>query len=331
MNILLTGACGYIGSHVADLLFSAKEHKLFVIDNLATGFADAIDSSIDFANIDLADFDNVMNYIKVNKIEAIFHFAGKISVPESVEKPAYYYANNTANTLNLLSAAGKGNVKYFVFSSTAAVYAEPSDGEKITETSMVGPKSPYGASKLMSERMIRDVSLANNMKFAILRYFNVSGANPEMRLGQRNKGARHLIKMCCKVLTGEIDSLSVFGNDYPTPDGTGVRDYIHVSDLAQAHIDVFDYLQNEGNSEIFNVGYGRGFSVLEVVKAIEEVSGCKIPLKFEPRRAGDCAKIISSNEKILSKTKWRPKYDDIKQIVSDSLRWEEKMKSSNLS
>ncbi len=328
MNILLTGACGYIGSHVADLLSSIKECKLFVIDDLSTGFADALDDSVYLAKFDLADGIRVAEFIKEKNIEAIFHFAGKISVPESVENPLYYYANNTVNTLNLLSAAKKGAVKYFVFSSTAAVYAEPSNGEKITENFPVSPKSPYGASKLMSERMIGDASSVSGMKFAILRYFNVSGANPEMRLGQRNKGAKHLIKMCCKVLTGETDSLSVFGNDYPTPDGTGIRDYIHVSDLAQAHVDVLDYLRSGGTSEIFNVGYGRGFSVLEVVRAIEEVSGRKIPLKFEARRAGDCARIVSSNDKILAMTKWRPKYDDIKQIVSDSLKWEEKMKST---
>lgn len=328
MNILLTGACGYIGSHVTDLLSSVKECKLFVIDNLSTGFADALDDSVYLAKFDLADGSRVAEFIKEKNIEAIFHFAGKISVPESIENPLYYYANNTVNTLNLLSAAKQGSVKYFIFSSTAAVYAEPSNGEKITENFPVSPKSPYGASKLMSERMITDISAVSGMKYAILRYFNVSGANPEMRLGQRNKGAKHLIKMCCKVLTGEMDYLSIFGNDYPTPDGTGIRDYIHVSDLAQAHVDVLDYLQNDGTSEIFNVGYSRGFSVLEVVRAMEKVSGHKIPLKFEARRPGDCARIISSNDKILAMTKWRPKYDDIEQIVSDSLKWEEKMKST---
>lgn len=326
MNILLTGACGYIGSHVADLLSTNKGNKLFVVDNLSTGFRCAIPDSALFLNADLADSKAVENFVSENKIDAIMHFAGKISVPESIGHPDWYYECNTVNTYKLLVTAKNCGVKYFIFSSTAAVYSEINDKVKIAENFPKSPKSPYGASKLMSERIISDICSASNIKYGILRYFNVSGADPQLRLGQRNKSAQHLIKMCCKVLTGELDELKIYGNDYNTSDGTGVRDYIHVSDLAQAHVDVLDYLTDGNNiSNIFNVGYGRGFSVLEVISAMEDVSGKKIPYKFVPRRTGDCAEVVSSNDKILALTRWRPRYNDIKKIANDSYQWELKM------
>ncbi len=324
MNILITGACGYIGSHFVRLAKNIPGFNLFAIDDLSTGKKTSIPESIPLLIEPLENTKAVKAFIAENKIDVIFHFAGKIVVSESVVNPHKYYISNTMNTANLADIAAKNGVEYFIFSSTAAVYGQPKNGEKIKEDDEKNPVSPYGASKLMSERIIADIAKTCDMKYAILRYFNVAGASEDLSIGQETPNATHLFRAVCDTALGLRDSLDIYGNDYSTPDGTGIRDYIHVCDLVSAHYSVLKYIQREKKSEIFNIGYGRGVSVLEAKNAVEKVSGTKIRTEFKPRRPGDCACVISDNTKITSLTDWQPKYRDIKTIAGHAYAWEKK-------
>ncbi len=325
MNVLITGACGYIGSHFTQYMVKNYDYNFFAVDNLTTGRADVLPESVKLYVADLSDHKCIKKIICENKIDAIFHFAGKIIVSESVEKPFYYYSENTFNTASLAEIAEKNGVKYFIFSSTAAVYGEPDENENVSENSITSPRSPYGASKLMSERIIQDICKNSEMKFGLLRYFNVVGASPDLSIGSFNKTGTHLVKKCCDTILGKCDKLFVYGSDYPTVDGTGVRDYIHVCDLVSAHDSVFKYLQNGGSSDIFNVGYSTGFSVMQVIDVASKVSGKNIPYEIKSRRAGDCARVVSCNRKILEKTDWKPVYNDIETMVKHSYLWAKKL------
>jgi UDP-glucose 4-epimerase len=319
MTILVTGGAGYIGSHVVKAL-KALDSKILVCDNLSTGHKSAV-GDVDFLQIDLADaaFEQVFkNY----KIESVLHFAGSIVVPESVQNPIKYYQNNTVNSLKLVQLCVKYGVKHFIFSSTAATYGMPLDGECSESTSTI-PINPYGQSKLMTEQMLWDVCRASNLRAVALRYFNVAGADPEGELGQSFPEATHLIKVACQVVAGLRDSLSIYGTDYPTPDGSCIRDYIHVSDLAQAHVDALKYLRAGGGaSDVFNCGYQRGYSVLEVIEAIEKVANTKIKKQIAPRREGDPAQLVANSAKIRKVLGWSPRYDNLDFIVQTALAWE---------
>ncbi len=321
MNIFLTGGCGYIGSHVCKQL-SERHHEVTVFDNLSTGSKQALINGERLIQGDLANPAEIADALKSQRFEAIMHFAASISVNESVEDPLKYYTNNTRNTLNLIEQAQNLGIGIFIFSSTAAVYGEIERGIA-TEEDPTNPINPYGWSKLMSERLIRD-SYANG-KYAILRYFNVAGADPSGRIGQRNPNAQHLLKACMKAAIGSNDSVSIYGTDYNTSDGTGVRDYIHVHDLAKAHICALEYLSRGGKSDIFNIGYGNGQSVKEMISTVKEVTGIDFQVNRCPRRPGDPAMMISNAEKARLKLEWESDYDDLRAIVRHSWDWERKL------
>jgi UDP-glucose 4-epimerase len=333
--ILVTGAAGYIGSHVAKQLLSRGE-DIVVIDNLSTGRIETIETlkkikDFEFIKMDLKEFEKVNEVIKNRDIDTIIHFAASIVVPESVENPLKYYMNNTVNTTNLIKCANENGVKKFVFSSTAAVYGEaegmPETG--IEETFETKPINPYGMSKLMSERVIQDTANANkDFKYVIFRYFNVAGADIhyendklDPRIGQSFPNATHLIKIASECACGKRDKMYIFGDDFNTPDGSGVRDFIHVDDLADAHIKAVDYL-DDNESNIFNAGYGKGYSVKEVIKTMEKVTNKTINAEVGPRRAGDPAMLISNNSKIKSLMKWQPKYENLDLICESAYKWE---------
>jgi UDP-glucose 4-epimerase len=323
-NVLVTGGAGYIGSH-AVLALKEAGHQPVVIDNLTTGFRWAIPDDIPFHQGDIADPDLVARIIAEHGIEAIMHFAGSIIVPESVENPLKYYRNNTANSRSLIEAAVNGGVKHFIFSSTAATYGIP-DASPVREDMPTLPINPYGMSKLMTEHMLRDVAAAHDFNFCALRYFNVAGADPQGRSGQSTAGATHLIKVAVEAALGKRDSVAVFGTDYATADGTGVRDYIHVSDLAAAHVIALEALfANPAQSHTLNCGYGYGYSVLQVLDAVDRVTNQKLVRNIEGRRAGDPDELISDNRKIKAHLGWQPKYDDLDTIVSHALQWERKL------
>jgi UDP-glucose 4-epimerase len=323
-NVLVTGGAGYIGSHAVLALLDAG-WKVAVIDNLTTGFRWAVPDAAAFAEGDIADQELVAGLIAEHGIGAIIHFAGSVVVPESVENPLKYYGNNTAKSRSLIESAVRGGVRHFIFSSTAATYGIP-ELVPVAETSRTQPINPYGWSKLMTERMLADVAAAHPLNFCALRYFNVAGADPEGRSGQSTAGATHLIKVAVEAATGKRDAVSVYGTDYDTPDGTGVRDYIHVSDLAAAHVDALDKLVDDpGSSHIMNCGYGRGFSVLEVLDAVDRVTNLRVERRLEARRAGDPDTLVADNRKILSTLPWRPKLDDLDTIVAHALAWERKL------
>ena len=324
LPVLVTGGAGYIGSlAVLDLLDSGW--PVVVIDNLSTGFEWAVPEGVPFARGDIADQDLVGRLIADHGIGAIIHFAGSIIVPESVENPLKYYENNTAKTRSLLESAVRGGVRHFLFSSTAATYGIP-ERVPIDEQTRTQPINPYGWSKLMTERMLADVALAHPLNFCALRYFNVAGADPKGRSGQSTAGATHLIKVAVQAATGKRDHVSVFGTDYDTPDGTGVRDYIHVSDLADAHVFALEKLiADPGSSHILNCGYGHGFSVLEVLDAVDRVTNLRIERRLEPRRAGDPDSLVADNKAILATLPWRPRHDDLETIVRHALAWEHKL------
>lgn len=321
MNILITGGAGYIGSHVVKQLLEETKHKVIIIDNLSTGNLKTLETLLkirkfDFCDIDLND-DYVNDIIKKHQIDVVMHFAASIVVPESIENPIKYYFNNTANTTKLIKFAKDNNVKKFIFSSTAATYAETNTKELISEDFEQKPINPYGYSKLMSEQILRESGLS----YVIFRYFNVAGADIKNRIGQSFPNATHLIKAACECITGKRDKMFVFGSDFNTNDGTGVRDYIHVEDLAAAHILAIDYEK----SNIFNVGYGNGFSVLEVIKTIEEISNKKINYEIKERRIGDAEQVVSNNSKIKKELKWIPKYNDLNIICKTALEWEKQL------
>ena len=306
MNILITGGAGYIGSHVAKLLLENSNHNITILDSLITGFEDTIDTlkeirDLEFIRADLSNWDEIRGIFKAKKFDAIIHFAASLVVPESVENPLKYYLNNTANTAHLVKVASENGVRKFIFSSTAAVYGEPDVsevGSGVKETFPTKPINPYGYSKLFSEQIIQDTAKANsNFKYVILRYFNVAGASPDLKIGQKTKDATHLIKVASECAVGKREKMYIFGTDYPTPDGTGIRDFIHVMDLADAHIKALDYL-DENESDIFNCGYGKGSSVKEVIDTMKKVSGVDFKVEVAPRREGDPAMLIANSDKI---------------------------------
>lgn len=323
MAILITGGAGYIGSHVVLAALEAG-YSVMVADNLSTGRRDLVDSRADFIKGDIGDPNFVEQLFANHMIEAVLHFAGSIIVPESVENPLLYYRNNTAATRTLLEAAVEAGIPHFIFSSTAAVYGDPAT-IPVKENAALAPLSPYGTSKLMSEWMLTDAAAAHDIRYVALRYFNVAGADPERRTGQSTPNATHLIKVASQAALGERSHLAIFGEDYDTPDGTGVRDYIHVSDLASAHIAALRYLEKGGASDVFNCGYGRGFSVKEVTDMVKKVSGTEFDVRMEPRRAGDSPKVVASVDKIHAAMDWSPKWDDLETIVRHALSWERKL------
>ena len=320
MKVLVTGGAGYIGSHMVLALTDAGIDTV-VLDNLSTGFPWAISPAAKLVRGDIADEALVLKTLREHKIDAIIHFAGSIVVPDSVSDPLGYYLNNTVNSRNLMHCAVKAKVPNFIFSSTAAVYGNPKS-MPVTETEMPAPISPYGTSKLMTELMLRDSHLAYGLNYVALRYFNVAGADPKGRSGQSTPRATHLIKVACQTALGQRSHMEVFGTDYDTPDGTCLRDYIHVSDLISAHMDALQHLRRGGESGIFNCGYGKGYSVLEVIKAVEKANGAPIQANIVPRRPGDPAAIVAGAEKARTVLGWQPKHDDLDLIVQSALGWE---------
>ena len=322
--VLVTGGAGYIGSHAVLALIDAG-HCPVVVDNLTTGFRKAIPDGVPFHHGDIANEALVAKIIAEHHVEAILHFAGSIIVPESVTNPLKYYRNNTANSRSIIESAINGGVKHFIFSSTAATYGVPKVSP-VREDTPTLPINPYGLSKLMTEYMLRDVASAHDFNYCALRYFNVAGADPQGRTGQSTAGATHLIKVAVEAALGKRGHVSVFGTDYDTNDGTGIRDYIHVSDLAAAHVIALENLfADPARNHTLNCGYGHGYSVLEVLDAVDRVTNLQIPRQFEGRRAGDPDALISDNGEIKKRFGWEPKYDDLDTIVSHALQWERKL------
>lgn len=320
MRILITGGAGYIGSHVLKAL-GKLGHEITVYDNLSTGHKEAVTYG-ELVVGDLSDASKLENLFESRKFEAVLHFAGSIVVPESVAEPLRYYQNNTVNSHALISLCVKYQVKNFIFSSTAAVYGMPKDGV-CREDSELAPINPYGQSKLMTEHMLRDSSAAySNFKYVALRYFNVAGADPEGKVGQSFPQATHLIKAACEAATGKREKMELFGTDYPTKDGSCVRDYIHVSDLAEAHVKALEYLANGGKSEVLNCGYGHGFSVKEVIARVKEITKVDFKVIESPRRAGDPASLTAKADRVSQVTGWKPKYDDLNLIIKSAHEWE---------
>jgi UDP-glucose 4-epimerase len=327
MTVLVTGGAGYIGSHMVYALVAAGE-RVVVLDNLSTGFDWAVAGNVPLVVGETGDQNLVATIIKEQQVESIIHFAASIVVPDSVADPLGYYKNNTVNSRALLECAVKGGVKHFIFSSTAAVYGNP-ERMPVREDDPLMPMSPYGASKLMTEIMLRDAGIAHGLKHVILRYFNVAGADPEGRTGQSTKGATHLIKVAVETALGRRAKMDIFGTDYPTPDGTCVRDYIHVNDLAAAHLDALRYLRAGGASITANCGYGRGYSVREVIDTVKHVSGSDFHVDTSPRRPGDPAQIVASSDRARAAFGWQPQYDDLALIVNHALAWERKLMLRN--
>ena len=335
MQILVTGAAGYIGSHVVKQLLEQTNYEIIIIDNLSTGFETTIDTlksldstnkRIKYYNQDLSDWEKVENIFKENSIKEIIHFAAFSQVGESMSNPLKYYLNNTVNTTKLIDISIKYGVKKFIFSSTAAVYGEPNkESIPINENLIKNPINPYGSSKLYSEGIIKDAATSNeDFKYVILRYFNVAGADLDGKIGECHNPETHLIPLVVKTALGKRDSIKIFGDDYDTPDGTCIRDYIHVCDLADAHIQALKYL-DDNQSDIFNCGYGYGYSVKEVVEAVKKVSKVDFKIDMESRRAGDPAVLISDNNKIKTKMNWTPKYNDLELICKTALDWEKNL------
>ena len=328
MTILVTGGAGYIGSHMTHALAERGEDVL-VLDNLSTGFDWAVAPDATLLVGDVGDAELLKMIFATHDIEAVVHFAGSIVVPESVEKPLKYYANNTVNSRTLIEAAVQAGVPHFIFSSTAAVYGIPERSPADEETP-TNPINPYGRSKLMTEWMLRDVAAAHPLTYVALRYFNVAGADPKGRTGQSTPQATHLIKVACQTVLGQREKMFIFGDDYDTPDGTCIRDYIHVSDLIAAHLDALDYLRKGGESAVFNCGYGHGHSVREVIDTVKKVSGVDFPVEVAPRRPGDPPALVAAAEKIRSVLGWQPQFDDLEEIVASALAWERHLQRRNL-
>jgi len=327
MSVLVTGGAGYIGSHMVHALADAAE-RVVVLDNLSTGFEWSIPSDAPLIIGESGDQDLVASVIAEHAVTAIIHFAGSIVVPESVADPLGYYRNNTVNSRSLIETAVQHGVHHFIFSSTAAVYGNPAS-VPVAEDALLAPMSPYGSSKLMTEIMLRDAGLAHDLKYVVLRYFNVAGADPALRTGQSTRGATHLIKVAVETALGRRPKMDVFGTDYPTPDGTCIRDYIHVADLVAAHSDALAYLRSGGASLTLNCGYGHGFSVLEVIDAVKQAAKVDFQVDLAPRRPGDPAQIVADSQRIRAALGWRPEHDGLDEIVAHALAWERKLMTRN--
>ena len=323
MTVLVTGGAGYIGSHMVRALRDANE-GVVVIDDLSTGFSAFVPEGVPLFIGDAGDENLVEGVISQHGVESIIHFAGSVVVPESIRDPLAYYRNNTMTTRSLLNAAVKGGVNRFIFSSTAAVYGNP-DQVPVPEHAPTRPLSPYGSSKLMTEIMLHDVASAHGMSYVVLRYFNVAGADPLVRIGLATVGATHLLKVAVEAATGQRVKVDVFGTDYPTQDGSCIRDFIHVSDLAEAHRAALSYLSGGGASVTLNCGYGRGYSVLETIDAVRRVSGRNFAVQYAPRRPGDIMTMVADTTRIRATLDWTPCYDDLDIIASHALAWEEKL------
>jgi len=323
MTILVTGGAGYIGSHTVLALTEAGA-DVVVIDNLSTGFSWAIPEGVPLFIGDVADENLVEGVIAAHNVTSIIHFAGSVVVPDSMRDPLGYYRNNTFATRNLMNAALRCNVRNFIFSSTAAVYGNP-DQVPVPETAPTRPLSPYGSSKLMTEIMLHDVATAFGMNYVVLRYFNVAGADPQGRVGLSTVGATHLLKIAVEAATGQRAKIDVYGTDYPTQDGSCIRDFIHVSDLAQAHLSALTYLDQGGSSVTLNCGYGRGYSVLETIEAVRQASERNFAVQVAPRRPGDIMTMIADTSRIQATLDWTPRYDDLRTIATHALAWEGKL------
>jgi len=319
-KILITGGAGYIGSHTV-LAALEEGHDIAVIDNLSTGIRSAVPDKVAFYEEDVANSQRIIEILQGFQPDAVIHFAGSIVVPESIENPIKYYNNNTVAAVNLIEACLKTNTSNFIFSSTAAVYGIP-DTDKVTERSAAKPINPYGHSKSMIEQILADTATAHDFKYSALRYFNVAGADKDLRTGQSTPNATHLIKVACQSVLSQYPVMKVFGTDYDTPDGTCIRDFIHVSDLAQAHLKTLDYISRNKNSSIFNCGNGRGYSVKEILDAVQRVSGVDLDIEFTDRRAGDPPVLIANPQALKDATGWTSQYNSIDEIISDALAWE---------
>jgi UDP-glucose 4-epimerase len=328
MAILVTGGAGYIGSHMVLALLDAGHEDVIVLDDLSTGFDWAVPEGVRLVVGDIADQDLVARVVQENQVEALAHFAAKIVVPDSVADPLGYYLANTVKTRALIEAATGAGVRHVIFSSTAAVYGEP-ETVPVTETVTLNPINPYGRSKLMSEWMIGDAAAALGFTYVVLRYFNVAGADPKGRSGQSTPNATHLIKVATQAALGRRERLDVYGTDYPTPDGSCLRDYIQVSDLADAHRLALDHLRGGGDSLVLNCGYGLGYSVLEVIEVVKRVSGKDFDVRLCPRRPGDPARIIAGADRIRERLGWTPRYDNLDTIVTQALAWEDQLSKRN--
>ena len=323
MKILLTGGAGYIGSHVLNLLGQAG-HDIVVVDNLSTGRKESLLYGR-HEEFSLEETGKLEELLKKENFEACLHFVGSIIVPESVEKPLKYYQNNTTNSLNLIELCVKYKINRFIFSSTAALYGDSAPGGICTEETQVVPINPYGRSKMMTEFMLEDTAKATDLNYVALRYFNVAGANVDLKIGQCSPNSTHLIKIASECAAGKRDKMAIFGTDYDTSDGTCVRDYIHVDDLAQAHVDALKFLEKDAESAVLNCGYGHGYTVKEVIETVKKVTGVDFPVGIEGRRAGDAGTLISRAEKIREVLGWTPKYDDLDLIVRTAFEWEKKL------
>jgi UDP-glucose 4-epimerase len=323
MTVLVTGGAGYIGSHMVYALVEAGE-PVVVIDNLSTGFATAVPPGVPLLVGDAGDEALVSSAIAEHDVESVIHFAGSVVVPDSMRDPLGYYRNNTMTTRALLNAVIKNGVERFIFSSTAAVYGN-TDQVPVPEAAPTRPLSPYGSSKLMTEIMLHDVAMAHGMSYVVLRYFNVAGADPHARIGLATVGATHLLKIAVEAATGQRAKIDVYGTDYPTPDGSCIRDFIHVSDLAQAHRAALSYLRGGGQSVTLNCGYGRGYSVLETIEAVRGVSGRNFAVQYAARRPGDIMTMVADTRRIRGVLDWTPQYDDLATIATHALAWEEKL------
>ena len=328
MAVLVTGGAGYIGSHMVLALTDAGHDEVVVLDDLSTGFDWALPPEVRLVVGDVADQGLVTETILRHRVDAIAHFAAKIVVPDSVSDPLGYYLANTVKTRALIETAARTGVKHFIFSSTAAVYGEP-DVVPVPETLSTSPINPYGRSKLMSEWMLADAARAHGFTYGVLRYFNVAGADPRGRTGQSTPNATHLIKVATQAALGQRSHLEVFGTDYPTRDGSCLRDYIQVSDLADAHTVLLDHLRRGGDSLTLNCGYGRGYSVLEVIEVVKRVSGRDFEVRLSPRRPGDPAQIVAGADRIRAELGWSPKNDDLDAIVAQALAWEDALAKRN--
>ena len=323
MTVLVTGGAGYIGSHTVLALAEAGE-DVVVIDDLSTGFSTYLPEGVPLFIGDAGDENLVEGVIAQHNIESIIHFAGSVVVPDSMRDPLGYYRNNFMTARNLLNVAVKRGINRFIFSSTAAVYGDP-DLVPVPEHAPTRPLSPYGSSKLMTEIMLHDVASAYGMQYVVLRYFNVAGADPQARIGLATVGATHLLKIAVEAATGQRAKIDVFGTDYPTQDGSCIRDFIHVTDLSQAHRSALAYLRNGGASTTLNCGYGRGYSVLETIDAVRRVSGRSFAVQYAPRRPGDIMTMVADTSRIRGLLDWKPQYDDLETIAAHALAWEDKL------